>query len=892
MSRFIKIIFVALCAAFISAMNLQAQSPDKLRIYINPGHGGWTGDDRPCSLVNHPEAFSRTNTDTCSFFESNTDLEKGFGLLERLIEYGLPFDRTKNQSGVAPYTGAARDLEQNIVMSRVKNGPYFSDNATAGQYGTGKVPAEYYWYNRNLTEICEEVQVNNFDMFISIHSNAANAIYENYPLYLYRGYDDCHADDGNTVSHQTTSRKMSEMCWGYGYENPHSYWSRFKTSTYIKGDIDFYGDYVISTRSDGQRVKGYLGALRHSVPGFLVEGYFHSYEPARHRAMNWDVCRVEGFAYAHGIADFFGLEKESFGTIYGIVRDSEEKFTHQWYHPASDSDDLFKPLNGAMVELLKDGEKVADYITDSNYNGAFVFDGLEEGIYTIEISLPGYEKYSGNVEVKAAGISYPKCFVQKKLPYSRAGFVYGLRSEQNTEGNATLFYSLSADVEQAQVLIVSSDSDVENIDYDEVEVYDVDSSKGDHSFPVEIYGSGSYKWGVRITTFENSEAGEVFADPSGLTTHRGGVVPITDRRYESFGYTLVSHGNNQGIDIYAPDGRKVASRYWKGHELWGTSSTTSNYDPCRGNQRQGKAVFASWGDNVCGVVAVDPLMKEEPQAMYAGLRQKGGHYIYNGINVGGGVSGLCFVGDGDETFLYTFSEDHEGMNGAGSTENSIVRYPIGSAWLVKEAPEVIGFKSLLANYNVDMITYKNGIFAVQNRAAGMNTPDIPSFIYLETNGHSVTYNSGTSLKSLNQSTMGLAITEEGSTLAVSDASSINIYDVEWNGSTPSITFNYRIPTGASQSWVNLRFDAAGNLHSYQVGNGGYHVYALKSPGTTTTQFSDVDVLAGSPTIVSANGEEGPARYFNLLGIEIPAESIAPGIYIKVQGSRASKIRIK
>ena len=116
-----NIILTALALAATVAAG--ANTADELRVYINPGHGGWTPDDRPCTLVGHGP-YSRTNTDTLSFFESNTDLEKGFGVLERLIQYGLKFDRTLNQTGDNATTGAARDMNNNIVMSRVKNGPY------------------------------------------------------------------------------------------------------------------------------------------------------------------------------------------------------------------------------------------------------------------------------------------------------------------------------------------------------------------------------------------------------------------------------------------------------------------------------------------------------------------------------------------------------------------------------------------------------------------------------------------------------------------------------------------------------------------------------------------------------------------------------------------------
>ncbi len=407
-----KILLMSALALAATTFSVGAKTADELRIYINPGHGGWTPDDRPCTLVGHG-AYSRTSTDTLSFFESNTDLEKGFGVLERLIQYGLKFDRTLNQTGAEGQIGAARDLSNNIVMSRVKNGPYLEDNGTANQLkNEGKtVPSNLYIYNRNLSEISAEVDANNFDMFISIHSNAATeGTNTNYPLFLYRGFDDCHEAEGVDATMQATSKEMASKCWKYAFGNEHMVWSYYSLDNMnLRGDISFYGEGYNRTDPNKGLAVGYLGVLRHHTPGFLVEGYFHTYQPARHRAMNWDVCRVEGDAYAHGIADYFGLTKENTGVIYGIVRDEHEKFSDAAYKASITSADIYKPLNGAVVTLKKDGTEVAKYTTDNYYNGAFVFSGVEPGTYTLEFACEEYLPCDPvEVTVVAGETVYPK----------------------------------------------------------------------------------------------------------------------------------------------------------------------------------------------------------------------------------------------------------------------------------------------------------------------------------------------------------------------------------------------------------------------------------------------------------------------------------------------------
>ena len=61
---------------------------------------------------------------------------------------------------------------------------------------------------------------------------------------------------------------------------------------------------------------------------------------------------MEGFNYAHGIADFFGIEKEKVGDIYGIVRDQHERFRDDTYVPVATHDDVYKPLDGVPTSAL------------------------------------------------------------------------------------------------------------------------------------------------------------------------------------------------------------------------------------------------------------------------------------------------------------------------------------------------------------------------------------------------------------------------------------------------------------------------------------------------------------------------------------------------------------
>ncbi|WP_407401091.1 SpaA isopeptide-forming pilin-related protein [Sodaliphilus sp.] len=375
-----KILLLA-AAAIMAAGAMQAKTADEVRIYLNPGHGSWGPNDRPMATIPYPN-LANGMPDTCGFYESNTNLWKILKMGETLEKMGVK--------------------KENIMYSRVKNGPY--------PYVAGDPDAEKY--NRNLTEISREVDANNMDMFVSIHSNAAtDGTTANYPLYLYRGQDKPASGD---YEHNEGSYEMCDAGWDARYMteiDPNSYYSR--TQKNIRGDWNFYGSTYETTTSKGT-FTGYLGVLRHGTPGYLVEGYFHTYQPARHRALNMDYCHQEGLREARGVCAYFGLNPEKVGYIMGTVKDLHNKIVNNLYKYNPGTDDQWLPLNGAVVTLKKNGQAVATYTCDQNYNGVFVFEDLEPGDYTLAASCEGYKDIFEEmaITVKANETSYAQLHLE------------------------------------------------------------------------------------------------------------------------------------------------------------------------------------------------------------------------------------------------------------------------------------------------------------------------------------------------------------------------------------------------------------------------------------------------------------------------------------------------
>lgn len=344
-------------------------------IYLNPGHGSWGPNDRPCATIPYPNLKSTGRPDTCGFYESNTNLWKMEELRDRLVAAGAK-----------------------VIMSRIGNGPY--------PYVSGASDATAY--NRNLSVICEEVeqQLKNkggVDMFFSLHSNAiGDGTTTNYPLMIYRGTD--------ALDYVTNSRSMAEAVWDehveYMYANGFEYQSLFTQSRYVKGDITFYGS-SSNRYSNTSNIyyNGYLGVLKHGAPGFLSEGYFHTYQPARHRGLNRDFCRQEGLRAYRGIMNYFGKSAEdntdaaTKGFIMGAVKDKSKSVNNTLYTYKSGTPDAYWPVMGAVVQLRSVSNPtvvVARDTTDNNYNGIFTFWDLTPGDYYLDVKAAGYATVDGN----------------------------------------------------------------------------------------------------------------------------------------------------------------------------------------------------------------------------------------------------------------------------------------------------------------------------------------------------------------------------------------------------------------------------------------------------------------------------------------------------------------
>ena len=257
-----------------------------------------------------------------------------------------------------------------------------------------------------LATIAAESQAFGADYFISVHSNALNpdADMINFPAYFYRT---------NYGASKNTCVAMAQASWKrhfYIFDQGMEFMSR--------PDLFSMTSYKIEV--------GNYAVLAQTTPGYLVEGYFHTYQPARHRALSPEWCRQEGLRYFRGIQDYYGKAGETKGYIMGYIR-TKDKQINQTYYTTRSGNDVYMPINGAKVYLTNSaGDTVLTncynyvarkltnqkcYTTDHNYNGVFVYEDLAPGTYTITVRANGYKKYTQTITVTADQTSYTQIFL-------------------------------------------------------------------------------------------------------------------------------------------------------------------------------------------------------------------------------------------------------------------------------------------------------------------------------------------------------------------------------------------------------------------------------------------------------------------------------------------------
>lgn len=350
-----------------------SMQPSQVRIYINPGHGGYTGNDR--GMYIYP--FERNSQE--EFWESKSNLQKGLMLRDLLRDQGYTVMMSRADVPVNPRTN------ENYYTVSTNNNPEEDD--------------------LDLSVIVAQANAFDAHFMLSIHSNAGGP--SNYTLMLYSGKDE--SDPVTYADYNTKDAQSRAISTIIGYNimsNENATWGP-RTEPWVVGDKTFAR--TIMGWSNGYGVLRYL-----RVPGLISEGRMHDYIPETYRMMNMDYQRDEAWAFFRAINEYFcGITMPN-GAISGQVRDWYNRWTFPAVSKRPGTRDELEPISGATVELLQNGTVLKTYTTDELYNGVFYFWDLTPGQYKVRVTAEHYYPMEKDYTVVANKIAYHDFLVNKK----------------------------------------------------------------------------------------------------------------------------------------------------------------------------------------------------------------------------------------------------------------------------------------------------------------------------------------------------------------------------------------------------------------------------------------------------------------------------------------------
>lgn len=418
-------------------------------------------------------------------------------------------------------------------------------------------------------------------------------------------------------------------------------------------------------------------------------------------------------------------------------------------------------------------------------------------------------------------------------------------------------YSLSADAKS--VVFKFTDPDDGSIKH-EIQIADEYTYKGKHTVELDLnqLAKGKdYLWTVEVEAYPSGEYAQIstLKETTVTAVTHGSIIPVTEPNSEWFGYTLTGSGN--GFTFYDP-----------ALELSSEATTTSFNSVENGTFYNGYAYVANKDASTAGIYKVNISNLGNPEQLSSG------------------TPNTCVAFHG--TQLYTFDY----------TDTYINRYDIGTAAQIETAPTVIKLTGVSwFSGDVDIITTDNGYFASQTCSVVVHFKSCPGFVFCDYD-NTVLYNSGDHTDIIPSCSSGIAINAQGDRFAVCRYNDgfIDIFEVTWDAATPTLSKLAEITAPAS-SWSQLRFDPAGNLHAYHSSKSQacYNVYSIKYPAAVTTTccptqiaggVSGVDIIQVGPAV-----DENP-RFFNLQGVEVSADNLTPGIYIRVCNGTSTKVQVK
>lgn len=782
------------CATTIGAADMTGK-----KVYINPGHGGyWNGGtiEQEVDASGNVISPRKGNDRFVATIPFPTESEAGFWESKSNLVKGLELKRLLEAAGCE------------VMMSRTTNTEADDkDLKSIGLEANAYLGAAAAANPANVA-------------FISVHSNALGSNGGiNYFLNLYN----MDADKlGKNATYMALGQSMATNSASLLMDNEITVWS--PTAPKIWEDNQFLG-YT-------------LGVLRHlDVPGFLVEGSFHDYQPETHRLLNDDYCKLAAYNMYRYFCEYFGADKPSTGVIAGAVKHDQmiikEKNYKNW---VKGSHDRFYPINGATVTLLDaNGNTLKTYTTDNNYNGVYVFWDLTPGAYKVKMEAAGFEAQTIDVTVEASKITDqvtqlhdPNYVAPEPALAIPNVYASGLKATAIADGKYQIDFTLNTAAEDVTIKVYEQDENatvlVKEVSYGAKE-------KGANSVELNLAGVNGtgLTWAVEATgpsTNTDSPVNFVnYTDPAVQYGAPSDVKVDNNTESEFFGrvYVLNSIGKAADnrttadglfvLDATLSDVTGQGEKAYTGNIVWAENSTlTSVASPHRmALDEEGNIFVCDWSDGHSGVwyVAANNL-NSEWKPVFGGTRNGDGLASEGGVAIHGSLSAIAVAGKGDERTLYTYDEDYT-VNGSASILNSYKIGTLANTWVsAPTTTRVNGTDGI--NHNAGQKGYlqadgKGGLWVSQYRGGEASThpalvhynaAGVPDFTHTIWDGR------------LNYA---FAVNQAGDKFAVNSGTSILLGDITYDeNDVPTVTLNEIEVEAEGTNTYGLAFDAADNLY--------------------------------------------------------------------------------
>ncbi len=354
-------------------------------------------------------------------------------------------------------------------------------------------------------------------------------------------------------------------------------------------------------------------------------------------------------------------------------------------------------------------------------------------------------------------------------------------------------------------------------------------------------------WAIQATARPINALTKLSTDESAFQFYRPfGVAVDQNPQSEYFGRVYVTNtksgtcaggGRTTANGLYAYDAglNALNTTAYTGGVTW--NNTSSGNSPFRVTVApDGRVFLCDWSDAHSGIwIAPAGGITGTFTQLFTGLTRASSGLCTNSSNtpVHGSISACWVDGTGSDTKLYTMDEDYVVD---GKTYN-LLRYNIGESTAWSTAPSAVIFNnhansSPIVNNVLNVVSdLHGGWWIIQHRFA--ETSAEPSMIHV-LNG-AIDYNTGGEQLLENSKNGGLAVNYDGTRIATTSQSQINIWDVTYdsNGHLTAITPAFEITdkdiSGLAESSNDVAFDPAGNI--YYVSNTSERLVVIGLPKT-------------------------------------------------------------